>query len=86
MSPPDSFMRVMLGEATVVVSDQDAAADRLGPLFDAHHQRLYRLARRMCRNADEARDLVQDAFLRAARSPDRFRGARQPKRRGWFAC
>jgi RNA polymerase sigma-70 factor (ECF subfamily) len=59
----------MLGEATVVASNQDAAADRLGTLFDAHHQRLYRLARRMSRSADEARDLVQDAFLRAARAP-----------------
>ena len=62
-------MRVMLGEATVVASKEEAAADRLGPLFDAHHQRLYRLARRMSRSADEARDLVQDTFLRAARSP-----------------
>jgi len=69
MLPSDSFMRVMLGEATVVASNQDAAADRLGTLFDAHHQRLYRLARRMSRSADEARDLVQDAFLRAARAP-----------------
>jgi RNA polymerase sigma-70 factor (ECF subfamily) len=38
-------------------------------LFDAHHQRLYRLARRMSGSADEARDLVQDAFVRAARTP-----------------
>jgi RNA polymerase sigma-70 factor (ECF subfamily) len=49
--------------------EADAAADRLGALFDAHHQRLYRLARRMSRSADEARDLVQDTFLRAARAP-----------------
>lgn len=61
----------MTGEAvTVVTANQDAAADRLGPLFDAHHQRLYRLARRMSRSADEARDLVQDTFLRAARAPE----------------
>ena len=38
-------------------------------LIRRHNQRLYRLARRMSRNADEARDLVQDTFLRAARSP-----------------
>lgn len=42
---------------------------RLGVLFDAHHARLYRLARRLCNSAEDARDLVQDAFLRAARSP-----------------
>jgi DNA-directed RNA polymerase specialized sigma24 family protein len=41
----------------------------LGMLFDAHHQRLYRLARRLSRSADEARDLVQDTFLRAVRAP-----------------
>ncbi len=43
-------------------------ADRLGYLFDAHHDRLYRLARRMTGDPEEARDLLQDAFLRAARS------------------
>jgi RNA polymerase sigma-70 factor (ECF subfamily) len=42
-------------------------ADRLGALFDAHQARLYRLARRMLADAEEARDLVQEAFLRAAR-------------------
>jgi RNA polymerase sigma-70 factor (ECF subfamily) len=42
---------------------------RLGRLFDAHHQRLFRLARRLAGTADEARDLVQDTFVRAAQSP-----------------
>jgi RNA polymerase sigma-70 factor (ECF subfamily) len=41
--------------------------ERLGTLFDACHGRLYRLARRLVSDPEEARDLVQEAFLRAAR-------------------
>ncbi|MBZ5556239.1 MAG: RNA polymerase sigma factor [Acidobacteriia bacterium] len=41
---------------------------RLAALFDAHHNRLFRLARRLVRTPDEARDLVQETFLKAARS------------------
>lgn len=47
---------------------QDFAA-RVGALFDLHHQRLFKLARRLSRNSEDARDLVQETFLRAARSP-----------------
>jgi RNA polymerase sigma-70 factor (ECF subfamily) len=39
---------------------------RLEELFDAHHQRLYRLARRLSPTRDDARDLVQETYLRAA--------------------
>src|SRR5438552_12557440 len=44
-------------------------AERLGQLFDTHQSRLYNLARRLTRSPEEARDAVQDTFLRAARSP-----------------
>jgi DNA-directed RNA polymerase specialized sigma24 family protein len=40
-----------------------SAAERLATLFDAHHERLYRLARRLVPTADDARDLVQETFL-----------------------
>jgi RNA polymerase sigma-70 factor (ECF subfamily) len=43
------------------------AAERLGELFDAHQARLYALALRMARDPEEARDLLQETFLRAAR-------------------
>lgn len=40
--------------------------DRLAALFEAHSDRLYRLARRLVPSADDALDLVQDTFLKAA--------------------
>ena len=46
----------------------DTGPDRLAGLFDAHHQRLYRLARRLTPTPDDAKDLVQETFLRVARS------------------
>jgi RNA polymerase sigma-70 factor (ECF subfamily) len=52
--------------------------DRLSVLFDAHGDRLYRLARRLAATADDALDLVQDTFLKAAQSTASIpRGKRQ---------
>jgi RNA polymerase sigma factor (sigma-70 family) len=55
------------GALPVAVSE--APADRLAALFDAHYDRLYRLARRLAPTADEALDLVQETFLKIARAP-----------------
>ena len=44
-------------------------AARIAALFDAHHARLYRLARRLVRAPDDPSDVVQETFLRAARAP-----------------
>lgn len=42
--------------------------ERLTSLCDVHYGRLYRLARRLASSTDDALDLVQETFLKAARS------------------
>ena len=42
--------------------------ERLAILFDRHYPRLYRLARRLVPTIDDALDLVQETFVRAARA------------------
>src|SRR5258708_20965223 len=58
--------------ADLPVALPDSRTDRLGALFDAHHDRLYRLARRLAPGVDDALDLVQETFLKAVRSPSSF--------------
>ena len=50
------------------------ATDRLADLFDTHQNRLFLLALRLCSDREEARDLVQETFLRAARHPESVAG------------
>jgi RNA polymerase sigma-70 factor (ECF subfamily) len=58
----------LIGSGLVIREEGNPTA-RLASLFDAHSDRLYRLARRLSGSADEARDLVQEVFVRAARRP-----------------
>lgn len=55
--------------ATLGAASPAMTSQRIGDLFDRHHQRLYGLARRLSSDGEEAKDLVQEAFLRAARRP-----------------
>ena len=59
----------------MAIAIEQPAADtghRLERLYDLHQQRLYRFALRIARNEDEARDLIQDAFVRAAQNLSRI--------------
>ena len=65
MSQPDFevIQRVLAGET--------AAFDRL---VAQYRQEVYRLAFRMTRNAEDAKDLAQETFIQAYRSLGTFRG------------
>jgi RNA polymerase sigma factor (sigma-70 family) len=69
----------MTGEAVLAVADRrmDDPSTRLGGLFDTHHLRLYRLARRLTADGEAARDVVQETFLRVARAPRRVPPGRE---------
>jgi len=61
----------MEGQPIAAISPVKVAckpADQLEALFDTHYERLYRLARRLVPGMEDALDLVQETFLRAARS------------------
>ena len=47
----------------------ESKAERLAMLWELHHERLYRLARRLAPSLEDALDLVQETFLRAAGRP-----------------
>src|SRR5262245_22871031 len=77
----------MEGHLLVRQLSTDAAEDpahRLASLFDTHHDRLYRLARRLASGKDDALDLVQETFLRAARSPDRIPSGSTSDQEAWL--
>lgn len=70
------------GRLQIAAADDPAA--RLAFLFDTHHDRLYRLARRLASSSDDALDLVQETFLRVARSPESMPAGSASAEEAWL--
>lgn len=49
--------------------------DSLERLLEHHQQRVYRFSLKMCRDSEDAKDVLQDTLLAAARGVREFRGA-----------
>jgi len=60
------------GETLRAVQSGDTSA--LGVLLNNHGRSLYRICRTICSNREDAEDAVQETFLRALRSYNKFRG------------
>ena len=63
---PDPLERLVIERA------QRGDSDAFRELVERHQQRAFRIARHMTPNDEDARDLVQEAFLRVFRSLERF--------------
>ncbi len=69
-------------ETRIIFEIQAGNPRRFGVLVDRHKNRAMTLALRIVGNRSDAEELVQDAFVRAFRSMDRFRG--ESKFGTWF--
>jgi len=63
-----------LGQPSASPRPQDAKALEFQDLFGPHLDAAYNLARFLSRDSDAAQDIVQDAYLRAFRAYDGYRG------------
>jgi RNA polymerase sigma-70 factor (ECF subfamily) len=63
------------GEAWLLDAARSGDAEALEALLRRQEPRLYRFARRLCRNPADAEDVLQESLLAAARGIRSFRGA-----------
>jgi RNA polymerase sigma-70 factor (ECF subfamily) len=60
-------------DLALVAAARDGSADAFGALVDRYRAPVVRLAYRLTRDPDEAKDIAQDSFLRAYRRLGEFR-------------
>ncbi len=60
-------------EARLIQASQTGDANAMDALVRAHQSRVYSFAMRMCRNVEDAKDILQETFLGMVRSIRDFR-------------
>jgi RNA polymerase sigma-70 factor (ECF subfamily) len=63
----------MTDERALVAACRDGDPAALEALVRSHQDRVYSFAMRMCRNVEDAKDILQDTFLGVIRSIQEFR-------------
>jgi len=65
-----------VGESELIMTGEAGAGDSpdFDALVEAYQHKLYNTVLRMVGNAEDALDIVQDAFMKAYRSMDKFKG------------
>src|SRR5512138_2638711 len=66
---------VETSEQELLAAAQRGDRDAIGKLLERHQARVYRFGMRMCRVEEDAKDIVQETLLAAARTLPEFRGA-----------
>jgi RNA polymerase sigma-70 factor (ECF subfamily) len=62
-------------ESQLLAAAQGGNPKALEELIQRHQRRVYRFGLKMCRDPEDAKDVLQDTFIAAARSVRDFRGA-----------
>jgi RNA polymerase sigma-70 factor (ECF subfamily) len=65
----------MDAEQELLAAAQRGDREALGRLLETHQARVYRFGMRMCRAEEDAKDVLQETLLAAARTLPEFRGA-----------
>ena len=58
----------------LMIAVQQGEVGKMGPLFERHHERIYNFCHRMTGSQAASEDLVQEAFMRALKYRQTFRG------------
>src|SRR5262245_10403066 len=67
-------MQARVTERSVIERAASSDPQAIGQIYDLHHARIRRFARRLIGDAQAAEDLVQDVFVALPRALARFRG------------